>query len=247
LDVLSDKSAASVALFLDLDGTLIDIAPTPQTVIVPHGLASLLGDLTQRLGGALAIVTGRPIADVDRFLAPLVPVAAGVHGAEIRTDCCGHIQLTAAAIDPALIAAVRAFAETEPGVVVESKHASIAVHYRLAPSAEPRIEAALQRILAHGPDHLILCRGRKVFEIVPRHVSKGAALETLLKLPAFRGRHPVMIGDDISDQSAFAAATRLGGCGLKVAGEHFNRAEAFFSGPAEVRGWLATLSRALAT
>lgn len=241
------EKTAACALFLDLDGTLIDIAPTPQGVLIPDDLASLLGDLTRRLGGALAIVSGRPIPDIDRFLAPLAPVAAGVHGAEIRIACHGEIQLTAAPIDPTLIAAVGALAEAEAGVVVETKRASIAVHYRLAPTAEPRIEAALQRLLEDSPDHLILCRGRKVFEIVPRHVSKGAALETLLELPAFRGRQPVMIGDDFSDQSAFAAAARLGGCGLKVAGEHFSRAEAFFSGPADVRGWLAMVSRVFAT
>jgi trehalose 6-phosphate phosphatase len=131
-------------------------------------------------------------------------------------------------------------------VVIESKPASIALHYRLAPDAEARIETALRRILEDGPDHLILCRGRKVFEIVPAHVSKGAALETLMALPDFRGRRPVMVGDDISDETAFVAVEQLGGCGLKVAGEHFSRAEAFFSGPADVRAWLATLSRTLA-
>jgi trehalose 6-phosphate phosphatase len=236
---------ATSALFFDLDGTLIDIAPTPHGVIIPDGLAGLLGNLTQRLGGALAIVTGRPIADVDRFLAPLAPVAAGVHGAEIRTACHGEIALTAEPIDAAVVAAVTRLAAAEASVVVEIKRFSIAVHYRLAPAAEPRIEAALQRILDDGPDHLILCPGRKVLEIVPKHVSKGAALETLLALPAFRDRRPVMIGDDVSDQSAFAAATRLGGCGLKVAGEHFSQTEADFSGPADVRAWLATLSRSL--
>jgi trehalose 6-phosphate phosphatase len=241
-----EKLAAS-ALFLDLDGTLVDIAPTPDGVRVPEDLSGLLADLTRRLGGALAIVTGRPIHDVDRFLAPLAPVAAGVHGAEIRTSCRGEIRLSAEPIDAAVVTAVQQMAAAEAGAVVEIKRVSIAVHYRLAPAAEPRIEAALQRILHAGPDHLILCRGRKVFEVVPAHVSKGAALETLLALPAFRGRRPVMIGDDISDQSAFAAAARLGGCGLKVAGEHFGGAEAFFSGPAEVRAWLATVARSLAT
>jgi trehalose 6-phosphate phosphatase len=241
------EKLATSALFLDLDGTLIDIAPTPDGVRVPDGLAGLLAELTRGLGGALAIVTGRPIRDVDRFLAPLAPVAAGVHGAEIRAACRGAVRLMADPIDGAVIAAVEEMAAAEAGTVVEIKRASIAVHYRLAPAAEPRIEAALRRILHDCPEHLILCRGRKVFEVVPAHVSKGAALEMLLALPAFRGRRPVMIGDDISDQSAFAAATRLGGCGLKVAGEHFSRAEAFFSGPAEVRAWLATLSRSLAT
>ena len=113
------------------------------------------------------------------------------------------------------------FGELAPGVVIESKVYSIAVHYRLAPSAEPQIEAALKGIVAGSPDHFILCPGRCVIEVVPRHVSKGAALEAMLGLPAFKGTRPIMVGDDVPDKSALAAAVRLGGMGLRVAGEHF--------------------------
>jgi trehalose 6-phosphate phosphatase len=243
----SGLQSVSSALFLDFDGTLIDIAQTPDGVIIPNDLVALLDNLTYRLDGALAIVTGRPIADIDRFLAPLTPVAAGIHGAELRTACHGEIELGGEPIDATVVDAVRRLAKTEVGIVVETKRVSIAVHYRLAPFAMPRIEASLRRILDDGPVHLILCPGRKVFEILPRHVSKGAALETLLALPAFRGRQPVMIGDDVSDQSAFEAACRHGGLGLKVAGEHFGGAEADLGGPAEVRAWLAALSRSLAS
>lgn len=136
--------------------------------------------------------------------------------------------------------AVRRVASEHPALLVESKRLSLAVHYRHAPASGPLIEAALQRLLAEdGLDHLMLARGRKVLEIVPRHISKGAALEAIMALPAFCGRRPVMIGDDVTDQSAFAAATRLGGISLKVAGELFSPAEADFSGPAEVREWLS--------
>ncbi len=237
---LEDPTAC--ALFLDLDGTLIDIAPMPDGVTIPDGLVALLDKLTQGLDGALAIVTGRPIADIDRFLAPLAPVVAGVHGAEFRTARNGEIEHTAEPIADAVVDAVKKLAKAQAGITVEIKRASIAVHYRLAPAAEPRIEAALRRIIEARPDHLILCRGRKVLEIVPRHISKGAALETLLSLPAFRGRRPIMIGDDVTDLSAFAAATRLGGVGFKVAGELFSPAEADFAGPAAVRGWLAAMA-----
>jgi trehalose 6-phosphate phosphatase len=235
-------ASAKIALFLDLDGTLFDIAATPDDVVVPDGLVSLLDALTHQLQGALAIVTGRPIADVDRFLAPLAPVAAGIHGAEIRAAPDGVTQCKAEPIDAAVIAAVFRLCEQEPGTIVEVKSASIAVHYRLAtPLAEPRIEAGLLRILDAGPDHLILCAGRKVLEIVPRHVSKGASLQALMELPAFRDRRPIMIGDDVSDRSAIEAADRLGGSGLRVAGGMFAPHEAAFSGPADVRAWLAAL------
>ncbi len=234
------------ALFLDIDGTLIEIAATPDGVTIPEGLAKLLGDLQARLGGALAFLTGRPIADIDRLFAPLAPVAAGVHGAEVRVVPQGEVVCKAAPIDAGIVRAVRGVADKHAGAMVETKHASIAVHYRQAPGLASQLEAALMRVLDDGPDHLILARGRQVFEIVPRHVSKGAALEAFMTLPAFAGRRPVMIGDDLPDQSAFEAAARLGGKGLKVAGEQFPRAEADFAGPADVRAWLVSLAGRLA-
>lgn len=238
-----DADATNHALFLDIDGTLIDIAPSPEQVRIPTDLAHLIDDLTTALGGALAILTGRPIVDVDRFLAPLAPVAAGVHGAELRTSRGGEVQLTAEPIDPEVIDAVRDVMQSEPGVFVELKRASIAVHYRLAPDAGARIETALQGVVGSSHDHLILCKGRKVLEIMPRHISKGSALEQIAELPAFRGRTPIMIGDDVSDQTAFASAERLGGSGLTVAGEQYGPGEATFANPTEVREWLLALVR----
>lgn len=231
------------ALFLDLDGTLIEIAPTPNDVVIPMGLASLLEAVTRHLDGALAILTGRPIADLDRYLAPLMPVAAGIHGAQIRATSGGEIEQIAGPVDSTVVDAVRTVAKDVPGTLVELKPASIAIHYRLTPSAEPTVEEALLRILDDSPEHLILCRGRKVFEIVPRDVSKGAALEAIIALPRFCGRRPIMIGDDVSDMSAFEAAVRLGGLARKVAGEQFSTAEADFAGPADVRAWLAALTK----
>jgi trehalose 6-phosphate phosphatase len=232
--------AAGCALFLDLDGTLIDIATTPDRVQIPPDLVSLLGQMSARLQGALAIVTGRRIIEINRFLDPLRPATAGVHGAELRPAADGEILLTVGPIDPVVAAAVQGLSALAPGIVVEPKVYSIAVHYRMAAAAEPEIEAALRAILADSPDHFILCPGRCVIEVIPRHVSKGAALEAFIALPAFKGRRPVMIGDDVPDESALAAAVRHGGHGLRVAGEHFSAAMADFSGPAEVRAWLAS-------
>jgi trehalose 6-phosphate phosphatase len=230
---------SELALFLDLDGTLIDIAPTPDGIVIPRGVPSLLASMALKMKGALAILTGRSIVEVDRYLAPLVPIAAGVHGAEIRVSSDGIVECRAEPIDTRIVGAVSDMARREHGVIVEVKNASIAVHYRLAIDAQPRIEKALQRILEVGDEHLILCRGRKVLEIVPKRVSKGSALETIMRLPAFLGRRPVMIGDDVSDISAFEAAVRLGGLGLRVGGEQFEAAAADFASPAAVRAWLA--------
>lgn len=233
------------AIFLDVDGTLIDIAPTPDSVVVPEDLVATLARLSRALGGAVAIVTGRPAAEVDRFLTPLRPLVAGVHGAEMRVALDGEIEEMADALDPSVIAAVSKLADIHPGVIVEPKGASIAVHYRLAGAVGPAIETELRRILAATPDHAELCPGRKVVEIVPRHISKGGALKAFMNLPAFRGRRPIMIGDDVSDQSAFAAAQELGGQGLRVAGEYFRREDADFESPSRVRAWLSTLAQGL--
>lgn len=230
------------ALFLDLDGTVIDIAPTPAGVTIPEDLAAHLDRLVRHLGGALAILTGRPIQDVDRLLAPMVPIAAGVHGAELRSVPHGEVASLAAPIDAGIVHAVQRVAEAHAGVLVELKRASIAVHYRQKPALALPLEAALARILEDGPDHLLLAHSRQVLEIVPRQVSKGAALEAIMCLPAFAGRRPIMIGDDVPDLSAFEAAIRFGGKGLKVAGEQFSQAEADFARPAEVRGWLAAMA-----
>jgi trehalose 6-phosphate phosphatase len=234
------ENPSACALFLDLDGTLIDIASAPHLVSVPPDLVPLLSELSTRLDGALAIVTGRPVVDVNRFLDPLRLVTAGVHGAQLRMEINGDVLLTVGPMDPVVASAVRKLSDLAPGVVIEPKVYSIAVHYRLAPSFEPQIEAALRRIVADSPEHFILCPGRCVIEIVPRHVSKGAALDALMALPAFKGRRPIMIGDDVPDESALAAAVRHGGVGLRVAGEHFQD-KADFKGPADVRAWLATL------
>jgi trehalose 6-phosphate phosphatase len=241
------EDLSNCALFLDLDGTLIDIAPTPEVVSIPPELVPLLARVSSGLQGAVAIVSGRTVSDINRFLAPLELVAAGVHGAELRTVPNGEVLLTVGPLEPWVINAVSQLSRIAAGVVVESKLYSIAVHYRMAPAAEAQIEAALRRILEDSPDHLILCPGRRVIEVVPKQISKGAALEALLHLPAFRGRRPVMIGDDVPDESAFDAAVRNRGLALRVAGEHFSQKAADFESPAYVRSWLATIAARLNT
>ncbi len=239
-DASSGNDAARVgnALFLDFDGTLIDIASTPDAVTVPDDLGDLLGRLDRALDGALAIVTGRRVGDIDRLLSPLRLVTAGGHGAEYRTSREEIVRPAALPIDAALVEKIDDLARRYPGLLIEPKEATIAVHFRLFPEAARAVEADLRRILADGPDHLELSLGRKVFEICPRHVSKGAAIELLAGLSAFRGRRPIMIGDDVSDASAFEAVDRLGGLSLRVAGETYPREVADFDGPHAVRRWL---------
>ncbi len=239
------RSGARFALFLDFDGTLVDIASTPESIVVPADLPPLLRALEQRLDGALAIVTGRPIEDIDRFLEPDRYVAAGLHGAEYRTSRDEIVRPAATPIDPSLVEAIRGLEAITPGILVEPKGATVAVHWRNAPDAEIVVERELRRLVDVGPSHLEVSRGRRVFEVCPRHVSKGAALEILADLPAFRERVPIMIGDDVTDESAIATATRMGGAGFRVRGETFAADRATFETPGDVRAWLAALVETL--
>ena len=234
------RKQTPIGLFLDIDGTLLEMALTPSTVHVPPGLADLLGLVATRLSGAMAIVTGRPIAEADELLQPMTFIAAGVHGAEMRTTPTGAIKALSPSFSPALLSDIRTAAASMPGIVTENKGTAIALHYRLAPELRNSLLVTLEGLLPKYPGQFEICEGRMVVEILPVGFSKGRALRTLAGLPEFTDRVPVMIGDDIADIGAFHAAEELGGFGLKVAGENFSQREAAFRGPAEVLGWLTT-------
>lgn len=222
------------ALFLDMDGTLLEMATTPESVRVPSGLTMLLQDLFTGLGGALAILTGRQVIEADRLLHPLKLPASGVHGAQVRRSRDGEIETCSPELPDELVAQLVALEGKLPGIRAEAKGPGFAVHYRVVPHVELELEATLRRLLADYASNLVLSRGRKIFEIVPIGMTKGAALVAFCAQPEFAGRKPVMIGDDVGDEPAFAAAVRLGGVGLRVAGEHFGRDAANLSGPSDV-------------
>lgn len=230
------------ALFLDVDGTLLDIAATPTEVVVPPQLAPLLARVGKGLDGALAVLTGRQLAEIDALLAPLKLAGGGVHGAELRTAAGDPIVRVAMSLPGSLIDQALAIASDMPGIIAEPKGPGLALHYRRAPELKAVLEARLRLLLSRYADQLVLCPGRKLFEIIPAGHSKGTALEALAKLPALAGRLPVMIGDDVGDVPALAAAQRLGGFGLRVAGEQFAASSADLHGPASVLGWLERLA-----
>lgn len=231
------------AIFLDMDGTLLEMAPTPDLVKVPAGLVPLLQTLRDGLGGALAVITGRQIAEADRLLAPLQFAAGGVHGAEMRYSPGGPVELRSPELPTQLVARLLALEASMPGIWAEPKGPGFAMHFRAARHFEQALELELRRLLADYASQVVLSRGRKIFEIVPLGNTKGAALLAFAQLPAFRGRKPVMIGDDVGDEPAFAAAVRLGGQALRVSGEHFGRDAANLDGPTDV---FRLLSRAAA-
>jgi trehalose 6-phosphate phosphatase len=222
----------SCALFLDFDGTMVDIAPRPEAVRVPEALVPTLRWLTQYLGGAVAVVSGRPIAQIDDFLHPLAMPVAGVHGAE-RRGADGRIELlNTPPLDRVLDAAGR-LAREHDGLRVETKRGSIALHYRQAPQLEELCLARMQEAVAQSPG-LTLLRGKMVVEAKPAGATKGGAIEAFLREPPFAGRTPVFIGDDVTDEVGFAAVQRLGGLGIKV-GEGATVAWQRLANPAALR------------
>lgn len=242
--ILAD--AGSCALFLDMDGTLLELAPTPKSVRLPDGLPDLLDRLGLLFSGAIAIVTGRLIAEADEILSPARLAASGVHGAEMRRTPEGGIERVTPALDDEVVHALYRIAQRYPGVLAEPKGAGLALHYRLAPHAEFELLAAIETYLAsYEGGALSIMPGKRLYEVIPSGLSKGTALATLSQLPAFRGRRPIMIGDDIGDEPAFATAEGLGGFALRVAGEHYSADMADFSGPKAVVAWLEKMARSL--
>lgn len=205
---------SSCALFLDFDGTVVDIAPKPEAVQVPVPLIGVLHDLHAYLHGAVAVISGRPIAQIDAFLDPLRLPVAGVHGAERRGgDGQVHL-LNTHPLDPVETAA-RALAAQHPGLLVENKRGSLALHYRQRPELEDLCLRTMQQAVDESPG-LTLLRGKMVVEAKPGGASKGRAIEAFLAERPFAGRTPVFIGDDITDEVGFSTVQRLGGMGIKV-------------------------------
>jgi trehalose 6-phosphate phosphatase len=202
------------ALFLDFDGTLVALAETPEAIEVPSGLVALLGDLHDLLGGALAVVSGRQIDAIDRFLAPLRLPAAGEHGVQ-RRDAAGEMLEQKPPDLLAVLDVANKLAGEHPGLLVERKHAAVALHYRLAPDMEALCRDAMWSIIAHQPQ-LELLHGKFVFEVKPAGVNKGIAIDAFLQEKPFAGRVPVFAGDDTTDESGFAVVQPRGGIAVKV-------------------------------
>jgi len=229
---LSGLTLARSALLLDMDGTLLDIAPTPDQVRVAPGLPEALRRLRDAMGGALAFVTGRPIEQVDGLFGNVPYAVAGEHGGAIRHAPGAEI---VRAILPDLpvewvIAAAR-IADAHPGVLLEQKQRGFVLHDRAVPELGPLLRDAALALIAPLPGQFQLMEALMAWEIRPRGADKGSAVEALMAEAPFAGRQPVFIGDDVTDEDGMRAARALGGAGLRV--------DEFFGGPADVRAWLA--------
>jgi trehalose 6-phosphate phosphatase len=240
-DSSAPRSSAPWCLFLDVDGTLLDIAPTPDAVVVDPSLVQLMKRVRDVLDGALALVSGRSLAQLDALFAPIRWPAAGLHGLE-RRDASGRIH-QAGPSDPALDAARHSLADVvahAPGALLEDKGRSLALHYRAAPALEHVLRCEIRAIGARlGSDFHVL-EGRRVLELKPVAATKARAIESFLAEAPFAGRRPMFIGDDITDLDGFAAVEAAGGVSIAVG----DRVEAMLrvASPRDVRVLLADIA-----
>ena len=230
------------ALFLDVDGTLLELAETPQGVHVSTNLKHLLEDVRWRLDGALALVSGRSLANLDNLFSPLKLIASGVHGCERRT-ADGHVLRPE--VDAATIARVRSqladFVRSHEGLLLEDKHYAIAMHFRRAPDMKDEVYRVMNEALVQLGPTFALQAGKSVLELRPGAWTKGSSITAFMQEAPFIGRTPVFIGDDVTDEDAFEVVNDLNGVSIRVGPAAATRAKHRLGGVSEVLRWLNTV------
>jgi len=226
------------AFFLDLDGTLLEIADTPDAVGIGPDEKRLLERLVAGAGGAVAVISGRALARIDQILAPLVLPAAGQHGAE-RRDAKGlrHRHRFPANVLRPVAVGIRSFAAQHQGLVFEDKGASVALHYRKAPQLARAAQAAVRDAAGPLGEAVEVQDGKMVVELKPAGCDKGKAIAQFMQEAPFAGREPVFIGDDVTDEYGFRVVNAMGGHTVKV-GEGPSAARWRLENPASTRAWL---------
>jgi len=235
-----------VALFLDVDGTLLDIAERPDGVVVPANLIDTLAEAERRLDGALAVITGREVEEIDRLFRPLKLKVAAVHGAELRFDpdaapapSPGTTELPVSLWED-LNRALRKF----PGTFAENKRYSFTVHYRQTPGVKESLRKAVMRVVQAEPESGVeVMNARRAIELKAPGYDKGRAVACFLAVSPFLGRTSIYIGDDTTDEAGFAVVSARGGYAYSV-GRPRPGARGAFASPADVRAWLAKFVKA---
>lgn len=227
----------TIAFMLDIDGTLLNLAPTPREVWVPPELQASLRILYDKLDGAIAFVSGRSVSDIDVIFSPLVLPAVGGHGAEFRAD----VNADASGPPPMPRELRRSLATVNkiaPGILVEDKGYAMALHYRLAPDKGAEVESAIEAICAGFPDAAVeILHGKLVVEIKPAGHTKASGIRALMQSAPFKGRRPIFIGDDVTDEVVFPMLPEFDGLGFSV-GRSLEGTDGCFDDPGEVRAWL---------
>jgi trehalose 6-phosphate phosphatase len=242
--LIDDIDIRKHAFLLDVDGTLLDIAARPLDVVVPERLKQALRTLHDESGGALAFVSGRPLAQIDHLFAPFrFPAVAG-HGAELRVDGEMEPRRFYVPIGNELRDELKALADRLGGLILEDKGYSIALHFRLAPQHAEAVHTAVAACASHSLGAIEVLAGKAVVEIKSAAFNKGTGVRELMKHAPFRGRRPVFIGDDITDEAAFAALPEFDGLGFSV-GRRVPGLAGCFATPRDVRQWLYRAASAM--
>ena len=228
----------AVALFLDVDGTLLAIRNNPADVSADAGLVGLLEACFESLGGAMALVSGRSVAEVDRIFAPAVFPVAGAHGAELRIDGGKIVTVDHDPLPPDVLAPIQGLAAAHEGLLLEHKRGGVSLHYRRAPELEPECRELVTRVMAGIGDSFRLIAGKMVFEIAPGAYDKGVAIRTFLENPPFAGRVPVFLGDDVTDEDGFRVVNELAGTSIRIGDIERSAARYRLDDVAAVRPWL---------
>lgn len=233
---------SSSALFLDVDGTLLEIAEHPDDVRADAGLITSLQHTADRLGGALALISGRRVSDVNRIFEPARFPVSGAHGAEYQ-DVNGALSRKPTVTLPERVrSAAKDFADTYPGVLLELKDFGIALHYRQAPDLAEACRSLMSSVASSVRDDFRLIEGKMVLELTPRSVSKGHAIAEFLKGDPFTDRKPVFVGDDVTDEDGFIVANRLSGLSIRVGKSPTTTAKYALRDVAAVRAWLKNIT-----
>jgi trehalose 6-phosphate phosphatase len=230
------------AILLDIDGTILDLAPSPQQVWVPPPLRRTLARIDDLTGSAMALVSGRSLNDIDLIFSPLQLAAIGGHGAEMRASADATPYLRATPLSAALKRKLAGVTELGPGILVEDKGYSLALHYRLAPDVAAELHAAVETICAGAPKGTVeILPGKQVVEVKPAGINKAEAVRELMSFPPFAGRNPIFIGDDTTDEPVFGVIAKFGGLGFSV-GRMMADSNGHFDQPESVRAWLARIA-----
>jgi trehalose 6-phosphate phosphatase len=241
-ELLSPADRQNWALFLDVDGTLLDFAPRPDAVIIPPDLPELLVQLHRAFGGALAMVTGREIKVIDSMFDPLKLPVAGVHGAELRLSDGTLKGVPVSPALPRIVEKLDAFAAVNEGLLVEKKGRAVAMHYRLNPTMGEDVEAFVRDVVESDGEGLEIQPGKMVVEVRPAKIDKGRAIGVFLEDEPFVGRTPLVIGDDWTDEPAFRTANARDGRSIRVGRDKRpTEANESIADPTMVRQWLALL------
>jgi trehalose 6-phosphate phosphatase len=230
------------AILLDIDGTILDFAPSPRQVWVPPGLRQALARLDELTGGAVALVSGRSLNDIDIIFSPLQLAAIGGHGAEVRPVAGAEPLKRAPPLSAALKRKLASVTEFGPGILAEDKGYSLALHYRLAPEKGDAVRAAVDKICAEAaPGTVEILPGKLVVEIKPAGVNKAKAVCELMEYAPFADRNPIFIGDDTTDEPVFGVISQFDGLGFSV-GRVIADVNGHFDKPESVRAWLARIA-----